>query len=222
MAAARTPSATRQATPSRGRIDKREAILDAAFTVFARQGYAQACVKEIAKEAGVAKPTVYNHLSDKATLFREAMAAASERVLAEHLAAVEDLAARPDDAEDLRALLEDVGGRMLRVHCDGRARALRRLTQVEAAWCPELLDMGRGHGADRLTEAVADRLARLSLAGRLRPLDPVVAAEQFLALLTGPVDARTRMGARPASAGELDAVTAAAADTFLRAFAPPA
>ncbi|XVQ13754.1 TetR/AcrR family transcriptional regulator [Spirillospora sp. CA-255316] len=220
MAAARTPSATRQASPSRGRIDKREAILNAAFTVFARQGYAQTCVKEIAQEAGVAKPTVYNHLSDKATLFRETMAAAAERVLAEHLAAVDDLAARPDDGEDLRALLEYVGGRMLRVHCDERARALRRLTQVEAGWCPELLDLVRGYGADRLTEALADRLARLSLAGRLRPLDPVVAAEQFLALLTGPVDGRTRMGARPVSGDELDAVTAAAADTFLRAFAP--
>ncbi|MFF7183419.1 TetR family transcriptional regulator [Streptomyces sp. NPDC008121] len=36
------------------------AILDGAFAVFEQRGYAQACVKEIAQEEGVAKPTVYN------------------------------------------------------------------------------------------------------------------------------------------------------------------
>ncbi|NML51688.1 helix-turn-helix transcriptional regulator [Streptomyces sp. R302] len=44
------------------------ALLDGAFTVFVRRGYAQACVKEITQEAGVAKPTVYSHLDDQETL----------------------------------------------------------------------------------------------------------------------------------------------------------
>src|SRR5690606_41329263 len=73
----------------RGRIDKRQAILDAAITVFARRGYDQACVQEIADEAGVAKPTVYNHLTDKATLFREAMTAAARTARARHLATLD-------------------------------------------------------------------------------------------------------------------------------------
>ncbi|WP_410624052.1 hypothetical protein [Amycolatopsis sp. cmx-8-4] len=38
------------ATGSRGRIDKREAILTAAFAVFARLGYDPAGVQEIAAE----------------------------------------------------------------------------------------------------------------------------------------------------------------------------
>jgi AcrR family transcriptional regulator len=59
--------------PARGRIERRQAILDGAFAVFTRHGYAQACVKEIAQEAGVAKPTVYSHLNDKESLYREAV-----------------------------------------------------------------------------------------------------------------------------------------------------
>lgn len=75
---AKTSNASRREAP-RGRIDKRQAILEAAFRTFAREGYGQSCVREIAAEAGVAKPTIYNHLGDKETLFREAMLAAVGR-----------------------------------------------------------------------------------------------------------------------------------------------
>jgi hypothetical protein len=65
-----------------GRIDKRQAILNVAFTVFARQGYAQAGVDVIAAEAGVAKATVYSHFGDKENLLREAIAASTDQTLA--------------------------------------------------------------------------------------------------------------------------------------------
>jgi TetR/AcrR family transcriptional repressor of mexJK operon len=203
---------------SRGRIDKRQAILDAAFDVFARRGYAQACVQEIAEVAGVAKPTVYNHLSDKENLFRHAMEAAADAVMTDNLRVVERLRTL---GEDLRPGLEDIAHRMLQTCCDERSRALRRLTYAEVAHFPELVDVVQARTAGRLAEALADRLARLSLAGRLRSCDPVAAAEQFLALLTGPVEARSRLGTRKVPAAELRSIGDAAVDTFLRAYASP-
>ncbi|MEU8134725.1 TetR/AcrR family transcriptional regulator [Streptodolium elevatio] len=208
----------RETTVSRGRIDKREAILAAAFTVFARQGYARAGVQEIADEAGVAKPTVYSHLHDKENLFRHAMAAAADEVAAENLAIVDRLR---DPGDDLRAALEDVAFRMLRVCCDERSRALRRLTFGQVGQFPELLDTVQERTSCQIAEAVADRFARLSLAGRLRSCDPARAAEQFLALLTGPLDARSRLGTRKVAAAETRAIAAAGVDTFLRAYAAP-
>jgi TetR/AcrR family transcriptional regulator, mexJK operon transcriptional repressor len=199
---------------TRGRIDKREAILAAAGEVFAREGYALAGVDVIAAEAGVAKPTVYNHFGDKETLFREAIAADADRALAKHLAAVDRLR----DGNDLRTTLENVGHHMLVCHCEQRSVALRRLLNAELGRFPDLIDIVRGRAADRVTEALADRLARLALAGRLRRLDPMHAAEQFIALLTGPVEARSRLGTRTVSDDELWAVTRAAVETFLRAF----
>jgi TetR/AcrR family transcriptional repressor of mexJK operon len=103
-------------------------------------------------------------------------------------------------------------------HCEERSVALRRLLNAELGRFPDLIDIVRGRAADRVTEALADRLARLALAGRLRKLDPTEAAEQFIALLTGPVEARSRLGTRPVPDDELWTVTRAAVETFLRAF----
>ncbi|GAA4035526.1 TetR/AcrR family transcriptional regulator [Allokutzneria multivorans] len=183
-------------TATRGRIDKRAAILDAAFTVFARRGYDQACVQEIADEAGVAKPTVYNHLTDKETLFRHATETVAEAVRTDSLAVVERLR----EPGELRAALADVGLGLLRIYSDDRSRALRRLTGSA--------------GCSWVDEALADRFARLCLTGRLRQCDPAVAAEQFLALLTGPWEGRSRKE----STVDIEAVVNAAVDTFLRAF----
>ncbi|MFE3738048.1 TetR/AcrR family transcriptional regulator [Streptomyces sp. NPDC059134] len=205
------------AAASRGRIDKRQAILDAAFAVFARHGYEGACVQRIAREAGVAKPTVYSHLTDKENLFRHTVLAAADAVMADHLAVMDRLRA---PGADLRAALEDTAYRLLLICGGERARALLRLTYAQVTGFPELTDAVQDRTGSRLTEALADRLARLSLAGRLRPCDPAVAAEQLLALLTAPVEARTRLGTREVPAAETRAVAKAAVDTFLRAYGP--
>ena len=204
------------AVAARGRIDKRQAILDAAFTVFAREGYAQAAVDVIAAEAGVAKATVYSHFHDKENLLREAIAASADQALAANLAAVEALT----DRGDLRTTLEGVGLHLLQCYCDDRSWALRRLLSAEVNQFPDLLDIVHTRTADRVTEAMADRLARLTITGRLNTPDPLLAAEQFFALLAGPIEKRARLGTRRVPATELRAVTRAAVHTFLHAFAP--
>jgi AcrR family transcriptional regulator len=47
------------------RKDRRQAILDAALTVFANNGYHSASVSMIAKEAGVSKGLMYNYFESK-------------------------------------------------------------------------------------------------------------------------------------------------------------
>ncbi|MFF2254712.1 TetR/AcrR family transcriptional regulator [Streptomyces sp. NPDC058142] len=214
---------------SRGRIDKREAILGAAFTVFAHRGYARACMEEIAEVAGVAKHTVYNHLGDKENVFRSALETAADTVMAENLAVVEQLTADgtamegsdvPFGPDQLREMLEDVAHRLLLQCCDERSWSLRRLLYAEIAQFPDLLEVVWGRGAGRLKQSLADRLARLSLAGHLRPCDPAEAAEQLLALLTGPMEARSRLGTHPVTEAERRAVGSSAVRTFLAAYGP--
>ncbi|MCP2334981.1 TetR/AcrR family transcriptional regulator [Actinomadura rupiterrae] len=204
-------------TAARGRIDKRQAILDAAFAVFAREGYAQAGVDVIAAEAGVAKATVYNHFGDKETLLRAAFLARTERAVAANLDALEALA---DTGGDLRELLEGVAVRLLDCYCDGDSWALRRLLLAEQHQFPDLLDISQTNGADRVMRTLADRLARLALAGRLAMTDPELAAEQFSALLTAPIAKRTRQGTRALTPDEVRTAAREAVDTFLRAFTP--
>jgi TetR/AcrR family transcriptional regulator, mexJK operon transcriptional repressor len=200
---------------SRGRIDKRQAILDAAFRVFAEQGYDQASVDAIAARAGVAKATIYNHFGDKETVLRELIVVEADRALAEHLAIVEGLSGT---GADLRTTLEDVGYRLLERYFDEQTVLYRRLLAGEITRFPDLLEVVRGRAADRIMDAIADRLARLALAGRLRITDPALAADQFWALLAGPTEARSAMGTRRIPESELRTASTAAVDTFLRAF----
>ncbi|MFC7449823.1 TetR/AcrR family transcriptional regulator [Rhodococcus daqingensis] len=205
------------AAPARGRIDKRQQILAAAFEVFARRGYAQTCVQEIADAAGVAKPTVYNHLNDKGTLFREALLAAADAVGSETLAAVHTLR---DIGDDPRPAFVDSAYRLLQACSSARGRSLHRLAYAQANDFADLAVEVQQRTSIRLREALADRLARLTLAGQLRPSDPELAAEQYLALLTAPLETRSRLGARKISPAELRTIAEAATDTFLRAYAP--
>lgn len=197
-----------------GRVDKQQAILAAAFTVFARSGYAQARVDQIAAEAGVAKATVYSHFGDKERVFREAVRALSEAASAANLAVIEALA---EPAEDLAVTLRTVGGELVRCYCSPESRALRRLVCAEAGQFPDLTEMVDDVAA-RVGRALADRLARLALSGALRIDDPDMAAAQWAALLTGPLRSRYQFGVEAPPESELNAVTAAAASTFLAAF----
>ncbi|MFI6955658.1 TetR/AcrR family transcriptional regulator [Nocardia sp. NPDC050408] len=202
-------------TTARGRIDKRQAILNVAFTVFARRGYDKACVQEIADEAGVAKPTVYNHLNDKQSLFRHAVLAAADAVATETLAIVDSLR---EPGEDLSAALTATA-RALLAECSGeRARSLRALTYAQLAAFPDLADTVLERTSRRIAEALADRLARLALSGRLQTKDPAQAAEQLLALLTAPLEARSRLGTREVSEAEQRDIADAAVRTFLSAY----
>jgi TetR/AcrR family transcriptional repressor of mexJK operon len=212
-------SAEPQPAGPRGRIDKRQAILDAAFAVFAREGYAQAGVDTIAAEAGVAKATVYNHFGDKETLLRQAVAGYADQALTANLAAVERITGGgARGAGATRSALEAAALHFLRCHCDERSWALRRLLAAEVGRFPDLLDVVQVNVTDRVTQALADRLGRLTLAGRLSATEPLLAAEQFAALLTGPMDRRARLGTRQVPDAELRAVAKAAVHTFLRAF----
>ncbi|WP_280677834.1 TetR/AcrR family transcriptional regulator C-terminal domain-containing protein [Kitasatospora sp. MAA19] len=95
------------------------------------------------------------------------------------------------------------------------ACAVRRLAQSQAAQFPEVPAGVRERTALRVRAALADRLARLALAGRLRPCDPERAAEHLLALLTGPLDYRP-----DTPAPDLRAIAEEAVDVFLRAYGP--
>lgn len=209
-----TAASAERAAP-RGRIDKRQAILDAAFTVFAQRGYEQASVRDIASEAGVAKPTVYNHFGDKETLFRCSVEATADAVMAANLEIADRLRT---PGGDLGATMADVAYRMLRICCDERSSALRRLSYAQLVHFPDLAADVHQRTSVRLGEALADRFAQLRLSGHLRPCDPAQAAEQFLALLTAPMEARSRLGSRNVPATEVRAVAGAAVETFLRAY----
>lgn len=61
------------------RPSRREEIIDAAIKVFARTGYAEASVDDIARECGVAPTAIYYHFGGKDELFNQALATSLRR-----------------------------------------------------------------------------------------------------------------------------------------------
>ncbi|TFV82277.1 TetR family transcriptional regulator [Microbacterium sp. dk485] len=200
---------------TRGRIDKRLAMLDAAFRIFADVGYEQASVESIAAEAGVAKATIYNHFGDKERMFREVLRADGDRALGDHLEIVATLVT---PSNNIRAALEHVGLELLIRYFDPKTVWYRRLLVAGRATFPDVLESVRTNVTERVMAALADRLSELMRRGQLRDADPAVAAEQFWALLVTPAENRTQLGTRDVTSAELRESTSRAVDTFLRAF----
>ena len=59
--------------PAAHRPSRRNVIVAAAVTVFARQGFSDTSIQEVATEAGVAPTAVYYHFSGKEELFEAAL-----------------------------------------------------------------------------------------------------------------------------------------------------
>src|SRR5919106_2572878 len=103
-------------------VDKRDAILRAATEVFARRGYCQSQVADVARAAGVAAGTVYLYFRGKDDLLVSIFERTMKETLAEGRAAITGI---DDPAERLR--------RIGRLHLDrmGRDRDLAVVFQVE-------------------------------------------------------------------------------------------
>jgi AcrR family transcriptional regulator len=71
-------------TPERRRERTREALLDAAASVFAKRGFHGASLDEIAETAGYTRGAIYKHFADKEELLHEVCVRINERLFAEY------------------------------------------------------------------------------------------------------------------------------------------
>lgn len=86
-------------------LERREAILDAALPLFARDGYDRASLSSMARATGVTKPVLYDHFASKGELYGTLLERESGLLLSE-LRPVLDPAERLD--ERLRHIAEIV------------------------------------------------------------------------------------------------------------------
>ena len=202
--------------PPRSHEAKRVSVVDAAASVFCREGYAGANIDLIAAEAGVSRQTVYNHHGDKEKLFVAVVRDLTERCNAGIFATI---ASFPDQPGDLEADLIAFAVRMNRnCICNRDGRFLRKLIQAEGERYPELFAEWREQGPGRTWSALAARFARLAFAGHLSIGDPDVAARQFLALVNAELQITFMLGGTPTEEEVLRSATNGVR-TFLSAFA---
>lgn len=136
------------AQPARSVVaDKREAILRAATHVFARKGYFNSKVSDIAGEAGIADGTVYLYFKSKDEILHSIFDRAMAEFIAEGRREIESI---PDPAAKLRRIaqlhLEKLGADremavVFQVELRGSTKFMR---EFSAAGFAEYLDIIRG------------------------------------------------------------------------------
>jgi TetR/AcrR family transcriptional regulator, mexJK operon transcriptional repressor len=214
----RYPRRSDRARPVRSSELKQDAIVEAALTLFVRDGFARTSVDAIAEEAGVSKRTIYNHYGDKENLFLfvvggtyDAMIGIVVELMDRYLADV------PDDAVeqniiDFACELATMAAR------SSRRFAIIRLMMAEAPHFPELRTVQmRPRG---ITAEIADRLARLGARGLLDVPEPDEAANHLFALTMSQMNNRSMFGAIALSDEEIRRMATSGARAFLRAYLP--
>jgi len=200
-------------------IRKRRAILEAATTLFLRNGYLGTSMDEIAALARVSKQTVYKAFSDKESLFSEIVISAVNEAADPVHASVLELEDTGDIEADLHAFARQLLGQVMQP----RILQLRRLVIGEAGRFPELGRTFYAQGPGRTIAALATVLERLAGRGLLQLDDPLLAAAHFNWLVMSiPLNKAMFLGEdeAPASA-ELDGWADAGVRAFLAAYGRP-
>lgn len=163
--------------------EKPEAILEAARRLFIRDGYGATGMDTIAREAGVAKQTVYNHFHSKELLF----AAVVRNRCDEMTGVLEDGSIRKGKPEDV---LRELGWQFLQaLFADNRLPLLRVLI-AEAVRFPELGRIYYASGPDVAAKRLASYLDELNRNGILEIPEPRIASEQFYGMLSSHLQMR--------------------------------
>ena len=155
---------------------RRQAILDAARSVFHEAGFDRASMSDICARVGYSKATVYGYFKSKEELLVAIALDAAEAEFAVARAAL----AEPD--ADLAAALVAFGRRYLGSSHAPPALAARRLILAEAGRTglgKQCYDLGPA----RVTALLAGLLHEAMEAGRLRVAGSMLAAHQLKALL---------------------------------------
>ncbi|NKQ34494.1 MAG: TetR/AcrR family transcriptional regulator [Chloroflexi bacterium] len=156
------------------RIAARKAqILDAAATVFSQRGYENATTREIAETADLAEGTLYNYFQNK----RELLIGVAQAYADEVSADIQSVEA--EQFEDMLAQL--MANRFRR----GRERRLFMLFLAEARHNADVHRYYVEEALYRIMDVTEQRVTALIAAGKMRPVDPIVASRTMSAAIMG-------------------------------------
>lgn len=191
---------------------KRQAVLDAAKTLFLSKGYANTSMDAVAGLAGVSKLTVYSHFTDKETLFSSAVMAKCEAQLPEMVFAL------PDGIPVETVLLNVARGFYALINSE-ESLNLHRLMITLGSQDPKLLQIFFEAGPQRMLSGMERLLASIDQSGALKIEQPLSAAEHFFCLIKGAPNFRLMLGyGEPLSEAAAEAHVQDVVALFMRAY----
>ena len=178
-------------------------ILDAATELFLTHGFGATSIEAVAQRVRISKRTFYHRFEDKPALFAAVVHRIIERL-------------RPStgipliEGADAQVTLERLAA------LTPQAIALHRMIVAESARFPELAVVVTREGAtEEAIKLIAGLLEREAKVGRLKRVESVFAAHQFLQMVIGLPQRRAMGLGAPMSKRELTAWPRKVVDLFL-------
>ena len=209
------PAAPTRATPGRPKdLAKREAILDAAKLLFAKDGLDGTSMDAVAREAGVSKLTVYSHFADKDALFKAAVQSKCEEQMPDALFHV-------DPKAPIAKQLLGIAHGFYELVFSAESLSLHRMMIANANHSPHLAALFFEAGPPRVLTAFEQFLREAVRAGSLQVRDTRQAAGHFFVLIKGMEHMRHLVGGSCHNDQfDRDKHLKSVVDLFLRAFRP--
>jgi AcrR family transcriptional regulator len=167
-------------------------VLDAALTLFTRQGFARTTVEQIARRAGLSKGAVYLYFPSKQALLQGLVRRAVVPLADDALAMV--ARHRGDPRPVIRGLMQMFAAKL----ADSGALAVPKLVVREAAGAPDIARMYREEILDRALPALTALLAQGVAGGHIRAVDPELTVRSVLGPLLAHVLLSEVFDIRPA------------------------
>lgn len=156
---------------------RRERILNAAFSVFMKEGYAKASTLEIASRARVSKRALYELVGTKQELLAACISERAKRFRTADMTT-------PSGRDELARALTAFGAKLIREVSDPNVIAVFRLAIAEAVAAPEAAWALESIGREARRNALQEMMTQARLAGLVSG-NSAEMAEQFFALLWG-------------------------------------
>ena len=167
----------RAGRPTADELERRKLkVMQVATDMFVERGYAATTLLDIAKQAGVATRTLYQHFGDKEAIFREV-------IFARDTAAIDPPVVLAED--DLVSALMKTARYSLEISLRTRSIELMRLMIAESARFPELMGKVTNTIFSRFKNNVAAVFAQLAERGFIPAGDHGQSAELFVDLMLG-------------------------------------
>lgn len=155
-------------------------ILDAATRVFLNNGYYITSIDEVAKQAGVSKPTIYKYFESKEELFRAVVRSLSER-FTERLAVL-DLNDMPP-AQGLKQFAQTYLSELLKP----TIVSLYRIVLAESYQFPELVDVFFNDGCNPVKNVLLEFLDEQHDKGTMHCPDAALVCDFFYGMIQKPL-----------------------------------
>ncbi len=157
--------------------DRREQILDAALSVFAKKGFDRASNKDIAQAAGITTGLIYHYFASKAALLKSLL---EERSPLNRIRQVyTEMEGQPPEV-----MLRSLANRVLDVVEDRKVQHVFRIFLPELLFNQTIASLGL-RGIQEGTRYLETYFQKQIDLGVIRPVDPSLAAQTFMGEVMG-------------------------------------